>query len=350
MESCQVLEIPAIIKGNLRVKAIPMEEIQNPCPCCSGKTYEQCCKPFHTGLAAENAVQLMRSRFSAYVLNLPDYIIATTHPGSPHYSNNKFSWKRSISQFSKNSSFHQLEVLDHKERDTVATVTFTAHLTQNGEDGTFTENSFFEKLNGRWYYREGTLEEGHAPNMVTIGQLRVLPLAYYGDAVLRKKADPIGKITPELEKLIEDMVETMDACNGMGLAAPQVHHSIRLFIIRPPVENEEGEYDPGKVTVFINPTLSLPSKETWKTAEGCLSIPAIRSEVERPSEITVEYTTLDGTKVKERFTGWQARIIMHENDHINGVLFVDRLNETEREKLAPILQSLEQRIRDHRAL
>ena len=105
----------------------------------------------------ENALQLMRSRYSAYVLNLPDYIIETTHPANPRYSENKSAWKRSISQFSQNSSFQKLEVLDFQESDTLATVTFTAHLSQEGRDATFTEKSYFEKINGRWLYRDGQI-------------------------------------------------------------------------------------------------------------------------------------------------------------------------------------------------
>lgn len=129
----------------------------NSCPCCSGKSYDECCKLFHEGAMPENALQLMRSRYSAYVLNLPDYIVATTHPANPHYSENKFSWKRSISQFSRNSSFEKLEILDFKENKTEATVTFTAHLSQGNRDATFTEKSYFEKKDNQWLYLDGQL-------------------------------------------------------------------------------------------------------------------------------------------------------------------------------------------------
>src|ERR1700733_13250155 len=121
-----------------------MTKVTNPCPCGSHKEYEQCCGIFHKGGKPENALQLMRSRYSAFVLNLPDYIIATTHPASPQYSDNKFSWRRAISQFCQNSYFHNLEILDFKERNTIATVTFTVYLSQKGQDATFTEHSFFE--------------------------------------------------------------------------------------------------------------------------------------------------------------------------------------------------------------
>lgn len=327
-----------------------MKKILNPCPCKADQEYDVCCRPFHEGTAAKSPEQLMRSRYCAYVLNLPDYIIATTHPASSQYSEDKFSWRRNIAQFSKNSVFQRLEILDVKEQKTLATVTFTVHMSQKGQDATFTEKSYFEKIQGRWFYRGGQLVEGHAPHLVTTGQLRLLPLAYYGDPILRKKAEAIGEITEGIQKLVEEMIETMDASDGIGLAAPQVHHSIRLFVIRKPIETSSGNLELGEVKVFINPKLSLPSEETWKASEGCLSIPTLRSLVERPKEISVEYTRLDGSVAVEKVTGWEARVIMHENDHIDGILFIDHLSPKEKAQLAPFLQRLEERIHDMRAL
>jgi peptide deformylase len=331
-----------------------MIDPQITCPCSSSSTYEKCCKPFHGNVLPVTALQLMRSRFSAYALNLPDYIIATTHPASPQYSENKFAWRRSISQFSRKSVFHRLEILDFKENKRVASVAFTAYLSQNREDATFSEKSYFEKINKRWYYLGGQLTKGHAPNILTTGQLRLLPLAYYGDPILRRQADPITEITEDVKKLVDEMIETMDASDGIGLAAPQIHHSIQLFVIRTPIEakDETGidRIECGEVKVFINPKLSLPSSETWETSEGCLSIPGLRSPVSRPKEMTVEYTTLEGNVIKQRFSGWEARVIMHENDHIQGILFIDRLPKEGQAKIDPFLQVLERRIHDGRAL
>ncbi len=320
---------------------------KNLCPCSSGKLYEECCKPLHEGKVAENAEQLMRSRFSAYALNLPKYIIKTTHPSSPQYSKNKFAWKRSISQFSTAATFDKLEILDFKENKMVATVTFTAYITQDDADSTFTEKSYFEFLGGRWLYRSGRLEEGHAPNLVTTGQLKLLPLAYYGDPILRKVADPVGEITDEIRALAEEMIETMDACDGLGLAAPQVHHSIRMFVTRPPPAEDEAEkHALGEVKVFINPKITASSSETWRAEEGCLSIPAIHGDVKRAHEITVEYTDLEGKTKTETFSGWPAKIFQHENDHIDGILFIDYLDVQERQKLEPLLKNLEKHIHD----
>ena len=318
----------------------------HPCPCSSGGTYQTCCKPFHEGKVPENALQLMRSRYSAYALDLATYIVRTTHPASPQYCPDLQLWAKKISEFSHHTEFKKLEVLHFQERGNLATVTFTAHIVQNRKDATFTEKSFFEKLKNRWLYRSGQLVDGHMPNLVTTGEMRLLPLAYYGEPVLTKKADPISEITEDLRKLAAEMIETMDASDGVGLAAPQVHHSIRLFVIREPIETSEGTSQLGEAKVFINPELSSPSKETWEAGEGCLSIPTIHAEIKRPKEITVEYTDLEGKRVKERCSSWKARIIMHENDHLNGVLFIDRLDSKEKEKLKPILKLLRYRIHD----
>lgn len=320
------------------------------CPCSSGVEYEKCCKPFHDGALPENALQLMRSRYAAYVLDKPEYVMGTTHPASPEHIENKLAWKQSLSNFSKGSIFQKLEILDFKENGSAATVVFTASISQDGHDATFSEKSYFEKMGRKWLYKGGVLVSGHLPNLVTTKQLRLLPLAYYGDPILKKKADPVEEITEDLKKLVEEMIETMDAFDGCGIAAPQVHHGIRLFVIRSPISTKKDQVEWGEVKVFINPKLSEPSKETTKSEEGCLSIPTLRSYVTRPKEITVEYMSLDGKIIKERVFGLEARIVMHENDHINGVLFVDRLDLKEKAKIVPFLQKLEKRIGDGRAL
>lgn len=169
----------------------------------------------------------------------------------------------------------------------------------------------------------------------------ILRLAYYGDPILRKKTAPVKEITDEIRQLVKDMTETMHAKNGIGLSANQVHHSISLFIICPPVPSEDGnEWRDGELRVFINPKLKDPSKQTIILPEGCLSIPGIYADIQRPACITVEAMDLDGKIFVETFTGWPARVIMHENDHINGVLFIDRVLGKERQRLEPRLREL----------
>lgn len=317
---------------------------ENRCPCYSGAAYKDCCQNFHLGkVLPQNALQLMRSRFSAFACNLSDYIVQTTHPASPQYCEDKFSWKREISHFSKNTTFHRLKILDFKENQSTASVTFTAYISQDGHDMTFTEQSFFEKWNQRWLYRSGKLEEGEALQLITKSPLKILPLAYYETEVLRKKAEPVIEITKDVKELVEEMIETMISCDGLGLAAPQVHRSLRLFITHAPIGIQDEEQ--GEIEIYINPTLSDPSVDVWEAPEGCLSIPTIHTKIIRPKEITVEYTTLNGTKKKKRCTGWEAKAVMHEYDHIEGILFIDRIQDAqERAKIEPILKKIEKRI------
>lgn len=128
---------------------------ETPCPCKSEKDYADCCKPFHQGRLPDTALQLMRSRYSAYALCLTDYIIHTTHPNNPAFQHNKVEWAQSISEFCLNTEFKNLEILNFEEKGSFATVTFVAHLVQGAKDVSFTEKSFFEKLNGKWLYLKG---------------------------------------------------------------------------------------------------------------------------------------------------------------------------------------------------
>lgn len=131
-----------------------------PCPCGTGKSYTVCCKPFHQGQLPDNALKLMRSRYSAYALNLPAYIISTTHPNRQHFSYNVTDWSQKIIAFSLNTQFNKLTILDFQDGDPFATVTFVAHLSQNKKDASFTEKSLFEKINGKWLYLSGQISDG----------------------------------------------------------------------------------------------------------------------------------------------------------------------------------------------
>jgi len=134
------------------------------CPCFSGKTYEACCKSFHEGKSPKTALELMRSRFSAYALKLPDYIIKTTHPGCMYYQKDLEKWKKDIEEFSDNTSFKDLTIVDDFEEDKLAFITFVAHLDHLGKDATFTERSYFVKENDKWLYREGIVKKGVKTN------------------------------------------------------------------------------------------------------------------------------------------------------------------------------------------
>lgn len=170
-----------------------------------------------------------------------------------------------------------------------------------------------------------------------------LPLAYYGDSVLRKKGARVEGIDDNLRQLVKDMIETVLAHNGLGLAAPQVKHSLTLFVTNVPIKKDNGKYEAGPIKVYINPKLSSPSEELWDYEEGCLSIPGIYGNVRRPYKITVEATDMEGNTFVEHLEGLPARVVMHENDHINGVLYIDRLTEAEKRKFEPYLRDIKKK-------
>ncbi len=155
-----------------------------------------------------------------------------------------------------------------------------------------------------------------------------LPIVAYGDPVLRKETEEIDQDYPDLDILIEDMFETMYSAKGVGLAAPQIGKAIRLFIIDASGFNEENEHPEleGFKRVFINPIILEEKGEEWKFEEGCLSIPGIREVVSRKPVIVIEYYNENFELIEEIIDGIPARIIQHEYDHLEGVLFTDKIN------------------------
>jgi peptide deformylase len=172
-----------------------------------------------------------------------------------------------------------------------------------------------------------------------------LKIHYYGDPVLRKKAQPIEAITPEIIQLAQDMIETMIQQNGVGLAGPQVGKLLRIYVFRDEVLNAKGHYELGPPHVAINPVLSAPSKETEEMLEGCLSIPGVHVRVSRPKKIHVRYQTLEGEIVEKELEGFLARVNMHENDHLNGTLHIDRASDKERKSIEAALQKIKQQFK-----
>jgi peptide deformylase len=179
----------------------------------------------------------------------------------------------------------------------------------------------------------------------------ILPIVAYGDPVLKKEAAEIDQDYPELGKLIDDMFETMYEASGVGLAAPQIGKSIRLFVVdgSPFAEREEDEEeDPraagmeGFKKVFINPIIEEESGKEWGFAEGCLSIPKIREEVFRKEKILISYYDENWQLHEETFDGYKARIIQHEYDHIEGVLFTDHLSVLKKRLLTKRLSNISQ--------
>jgi peptide deformylase len=157
----------------------------------------------------------------------------------------------------------------------------------------------------------------------------ILPIVAYGDKVLKKKAEDIAQEYPQLDKLIADMFETMYHAHGVGLAAPQIGKSIRLFVVdaTPFAEGEDGdETCEDFKRVFINPVIFEETGEEWGFEEGCLSIPGVREEVFRKSQIKIEYYDEHWDLYEEELDGFAARVVQHEYDHIEGVLMTDHLS------------------------
>lgn len=157
--------------------------------------------------------------------------------------------------------------------------------------------------------------------------MAILPIVTYNDQVLRTKASLIKDNSDELQKLIDDMLHTMYNSKGVGLAAPQVGKGIRLFVIDadPMTEELDDEEDLGPM-IFINPEILSTNGEEIKMEEGCLSIPDVRDDVARPENVKISYKDRNFHKKTETFKGFISRVIQHENDHLNGVLFVDYLS------------------------
>src|SRR5690606_1602689 len=153
-----------------------------------------------------------------------------------------------------------------------------------------------------------------------------LPIIAYGDPVLRQKAKEIDASYPNLHELISNMFETMYAASGVGIAAPQIGKSIRLFVIdASPYEDDEPKLKDFK-KVFINPKIIDEFGDTWLSSEGCLSIPDIREDVSRHPALRLKYLDENFVGHEETYDGLAARVIQHEYDHIEGKLFTDRLS------------------------
>jgi peptide deformylase len=151
----------------------------------------------------------------------------------------------------------------------------------------------------------------------------ILSIIAYGDPILKRKSVEIPPEFPKLTKLIADMYDTMYNSNGVGLAAPQIGKNIRLFVVDG--SGIESLKERGFKKIFINPILLNEDGEPWAYEEGCLSIPSIRENVLRKENVTIKYLDENFVEKVETYNGIQARIIQHEYDHLEGVLFIDYL-------------------------
>lgn len=163
--------------------------------------------------------------------------------------------------------------------------------------------------------------------------MTILQIETLKNPVLRKKARPVTKFDDDLRQLIEDMIETMRAAEGVGLAGPQVNQLLRVAVVEtPPEYDDDGEEIDGSrdLYVLVNPEIVWTSRNTAEGIEGCLSIPGYLGEVERHKSVRIRARDQYGKKIRLKLKEWDARIAQHEIDHLNGVLFIDRLTAPER--------------------
>jgi len=168
----------------------------------------------------------------------------------------------------------------------------------------------------------------------------ILPVYVYGSAVLRKKAKEVPLDLPDLQKLIADLWETMNVADGVGLAAPQVGRSLRLFVVDGTTLSKDHPELKDFKRVIINPKILEKSTRLTSCSEGCLSLPDIHVEIERPDEIMVEYWDQTLTKQVERLSGFACRMVLHEYDHLEGIVFTDRASPIRKKMLSSKLKTI----------
>jgi peptide deformylase len=182
----------------------------------------------------------------------------------------------------------------------------------------------------------------------------ILPILEYGDPILRAKGKPIENIEDRIRELAANMIETMHAANGVGLAAQQVGEALQLTVLdvslvedRPStlkVDGEEVDPKAAMPLVLINPEIELQGA-TETGVEGCLSFPEITGDIERATSVTVRAQTLESSAIEIEATGFLARAIQHEGDHLNGILFIDRMNSAAKAALSSRLKRLQKETR-----
>lgn len=168
----------------------------------------------------------------------------------------------------------------------------------------------------------------------------ILPIVAYGSPVLRKECEEVKSLTTEITQLLENMFETMYSSDGVGLAAPQIDKALRIFIVDASTFSDEEPDLKDFKKVFINPVMLDEFGKEWDFKEGCLSIPGVRENVKRFDTISLSYLDENFVEHKEEFSGMAARVIQHEYDHIEGVLFIDKINPMKKRMLRGKLQDI----------
>lgn len=166
----------------------------------------------------------------------------------------------------------------------------------------------------------------------------IYPITVFGDPILRKKAEPITRDFADLKVFVRNMFETMYSSDGVGLAAPQVGKAIRIFILD--TTTDEEDEPAGIKKAFINPEILEKTGDEWVMNEGCLSLPEVREDVMRPETVRIKYMDEDFNEHDEIYSGFSSRVIQHEYDHLEGVMFVDYLTPLKRRILKSKLTAI----------
>lgn len=176
--------------------------------------------------------------------------------------------------------------------------------------------------------------------------MSLLPLYEYPHPILRQKAAPVETVDEELRRFLDDMLETMYADKGVGLAAPQVGVSKRVIVIdaHQHESDEDGTFRPGQPMYLVNPEIVWHSEETILFCEGCLSVPGQNAEVERFQSVRVKYLDYNGNPQEIEASDYEAVVLQHEIDHLDGILYIDRLSRLKRELLLKKLKKYRERV------
>ncbi len=171
-------------------------------------------------------------------------------------------------------------------------------------------------------------------------------LCYYGNPILRTRCKEVTDFGGELKQLVQDLIDVTNTHSSYGIAAPQVGVPLRVFVVTYDSISDDG-YPNGTANpkVYINPKITVLDDKLWLHSEGCLSVPGVYPEVERPWKIRIEAQDIDGKTFVEEHEGWMARPLLHENDHLNGVLHIDRISKRERKELDPALKRIKKKHR-----
>ncbi len=172
---------------------------------------------------------------------------------------------------------------------------------------------------------------------------RSLKIVEFPHPTLRHKSKPITRVDAQLKKIVSDMFELMYEAKGIGLAANQVDLPFQLFVV-----NDKGDREEGKEMVFINPVLSKP-KGSEEAEEGCLSLPGLYGDVTRPKQIDVNAYNLQGQEINGTLTGLMARVVQHEFDHLQGIMFTDRMSETGQLSIQDGMQEFDEQFESQRS-